>query len=148
MAKMSVIVEQAMFTIKDLIDDWARLIRRWSSGFSRHWPPHGGTPARAEISLTDLPAPGLQLLDEFEAGGVRQVQSFKAGQAHAAHHKFQKSLAAKSKEDEAARVLRRHCSMPTRLRLSPGSRHWTTRCSTPSRASPRCWPTCISFGPR
>ncbi len=59
---------------------------------------------RADFNLADLPLLGLQLLDELDAGGMRQPQAVGMRQSHAAHHKFQGSLAAVSTcETPAAR---------------------------------------------
>jgi hypothetical protein len=87
-----------------LVNDWARLVyRALSSGNVAFLAEELARP-RADFTLVDLPLLGLQLLDELDAGGMRQPQAVAMRQSHAAHRKFQGSLAATSTcETPAAR---------------------------------------------
>ena len=84
-----------------LVNDWARLIHRGLSSENFAFLHEELARPRADFALADLPLLGLQLLDEFEAGTMQQPQrqAVHARQSHAAHRRFQKSLAAESTSD-------------------------------------------------
>ena len=89
-----------------LVNDWARLIHRLLSSEDFAFLSDELARPRADFSMADLPALGLQLLDEFEAVAIEKPQdeprAIKARQAHAAHRKFQKTVAEASKSEAAA----------------------------------------------
>jgi len=82
-----------------LVNDWARLIHRGLSSGNFAFLAEEMARPRAHFNLADLPLLGSQLLDEFEAGAMQQSPAVHACQSHAAHHKFEKSLATASKSD-------------------------------------------------
>lgn len=75
-----------------LVHNWARLIHRLLSSGDFSFLREELARPRADFTLDDLPVLGLQLLDEFEAGAMKQPE-VAARQAHAAHRRFQKSCA-------------------------------------------------------
>ena len=75
-----------------LVHNWARLIHRLLSSGDFAFLSEELARPRADFTLDDLPVLGLQLLDEFEAGAMKQPE-VAARQAHAAHRRFQKSCA-------------------------------------------------------
>ena len=81
---------------KGLVHDWARFIYRVLSLGNFAFLSEELARPRTDFTLADLPVLGLQLLDEFEAVAFGQAHEVKARQAHAAHHKFQKTVAAGS----------------------------------------------------
>ena len=78
---------------------WARLVHRVLSAGNFDFLTEEVAKPRADFTLADVQALGLQLLDEFEAIAMEQPKVAKARQAHAAHYRFQKSLAATSNSD-------------------------------------------------
>ncbi len=77
-----------------LVNDWARLIHRVLSSEDLAFLMEELAWPRADLTLADLPALGLQLLDEFDARTMQHPQPVKTRQSHAAHRRFQKSVAA------------------------------------------------------
>ncbi len=77
-----------------LVNDWARLIHRVLAAGDFAFLSEELARPRADFTLADLPVLGLQLLDEFEDVETRQPQVVKTRQSHAAHCKFEKSVAA------------------------------------------------------
>jgi len=86
---------------KLVVNDWARLIHRGLSSGNFAFLAEELARPRADFTLADLPVLGLQLLDELESGATQQPPVVHACQPHAAHRKFQKSLAATSKTGAA-----------------------------------------------
>jgi len=82
-----------------LANDWARLVHRVLSSGNFTFLSEELARPRADLTMADLPVLGLQLLDELDARTTQRPRGVEARQSHAAHHKFQKSLAAASKSD-------------------------------------------------
>jgi hypothetical protein len=76
-----------------LVHAWARLIHRALSSGSFAFLAQEVMKSRADFTLADLPALGLQLLDDFDAVTGEKPQAITSRQAHAAHRQFQKSAA-------------------------------------------------------
>jgi hypothetical protein len=89
----------ARASANDLANAWARLIHRVLVAGDFVFLAKELAKPRDDFALTDLPALGLQLLDEFETGGIQEPLGVQARQSHAAHCKFQKSRAAEPKPD-------------------------------------------------
>jgi hypothetical protein len=68
------------------IDGWARLVGRVSALGKTAFLAAQLSKRRSELTLADLPALGLQLLEELDAAG------FPAERAHAAHQRFAKTV--------------------------------------------------------
>lgn len=83
------------------IDDWARLIARVLSTGQICFLASRLAKQRMDVTIDDLPALGLQLLEELEGGPVASDHDIPPGpneaaysmaqRAHAAHHRFEKS---------------------------------------------------------
>jgi hypothetical protein len=86
-------------SVNRLVNAWARLIHRVLATGDFAFLSEELARPRADFTLADLPALGLQLLDEFEAGAMRQPPVVKTRQSHAAHRKFQQSIAAAPKAE-------------------------------------------------
>jgi len=85
-----------------LVNDWARLIHRGLSSGNFAFLAEELVRPRVDFALADLPALGLQLLDEFDAGAMQQPPVVHACQSHSAHRRFQKSLVATKSDASVA----------------------------------------------
>ncbi len=96
-------LSHAPASAKLLVNAWARLIHRSLAAENCAFLSQELARPRGDLTLADLPALGLQLLDEFESLAAEEPRGFNSRQAHAAHCKFQKTAAANVNSD-AARI--------------------------------------------
>ena len=69
------------------LDDWARLIHRVLASHGTAFLAAQFAADRAEVSPDELPALGLQWLEDFDASSLHQAGELRRG--HAAHHVFE-----------------------------------------------------------